>query len=240
MGPRNLLILFFSTIAVSLVILIIFFSLFFKNVDLTFDTKMPESAPELRDRYKNGGNLEGEGGLFRSNINVPSEFRGIDPSAVKPGSAEAPAEEEEEVSETDEQATTETEQQEAPTPDTAPVPDSHDDQDRAPARPEPAPAPKPELPKPQAPKPAEPKPDLQPVVPPATPTGKKDSGGGSYQVYMDGFGNREAAAAKAAEVGGVVRQQGSGYVVQMGVFSSKENADSMANKSGAKVRAASR
>ena len=50
MSPRNLLILFFSTVAVWLVILVIFFSLFFKNLDLDFNTKLPQSAPELFKR----------------------------------------------------------------------------------------------------------------------------------------------------------------------------------------------
>lgn len=54
MGPRNLTILFISTVAVSLVLLILLFSLLAKNVDLSFDTKMPESAPDLGNFYKDG------------------------------------------------------------------------------------------------------------------------------------------------------------------------------------------
>ncbi len=78
MGPRNLLILFFSTVAVSLVILIIFFSLFFKNVDLSFNTRLPESAPDLGKMY--GGETQMDpnskaSGLMRSTVNVPPESR---------------------------------------------------------------------------------------------------------------------------------------------------------------------
>jgi hypothetical protein len=77
MGPRNLLILFFSTVAVSLVILVIFFSLFFKNLDLNFNTKLPQSAPEVGDMYTKGSTMNPEskaGGLLRSTVNVPPEI----------------------------------------------------------------------------------------------------------------------------------------------------------------------
>lgn len=83
MGPRNLLILFFSTVAVSLVILIIFFSLFFKNVDLNFNTRLPESAPDIGRQYATtpGMNPESKAdGLMRSTINVPPEMREPEPA----------------------------------------------------------------------------------------------------------------------------------------------------------------
>jgi len=78
MGPRNLLILFFSTVAVSLVILIIFFSLFFKNVDLNFNTRLPESAPDIGQQYGNSSTMNPDSkadGLMRSTVNVPPEFQ---------------------------------------------------------------------------------------------------------------------------------------------------------------------
>lgn len=77
MGPRNLLILFFSTVAVSLVILIIFFSLFFKNVDLNFNAKLPESAPDLGNLYgKQEETMQSKAeGLLRATINVPPEVK---------------------------------------------------------------------------------------------------------------------------------------------------------------------
>jgi hypothetical protein len=78
MGPRNLLILFFSTVAVSLVILIIFFSLFFKNVDLNFNTRLPESAPDIGRQYASGPNMNPDSkadGLMRSTVNVPPEMQ---------------------------------------------------------------------------------------------------------------------------------------------------------------------
>jgi hypothetical protein len=87
MGIRNLLILFLSALAISLVILVVFFSLFFKNVDLTFDTHPPEAAPELDQFVKDQGGLKQPPdpskaeGIFRSTINVPDETN----LPIKPG-----------------------------------------------------------------------------------------------------------------------------------------------------------
>ncbi|MEB3288150.1 MAG: hypothetical protein VKJ04_11690 [Vampirovibrionales bacterium] len=74
MGPRNLMILFISTVALSLVLLILVFSLFFKNVDLSFDTKMPDSAPDLSNFYKDDKTPSETRGdnVNRSNVNVPA------------------------------------------------------------------------------------------------------------------------------------------------------------------------
>lgn len=90
MGPKNLLILFFSTVAVSLVILIIFFSLFFKNVNLDFNTRLPESAPVVGGRFSDTSTMSPDSkadGLMRSTVNVPPDFKEPEPSAhpdVKP------------------------------------------------------------------------------------------------------------------------------------------------------------
>ena len=77
MSPRNLLLLFFSTMAASLVILIIVFSLFFKNMDLDFNARLPESAPDLGSLYgKREESLQSKAeGLLRATINVPPEVR---------------------------------------------------------------------------------------------------------------------------------------------------------------------
>ncbi len=80
MGPRNLLILFFSTVAFSLVILVIFFSLFFKNVDLNFNTRLPQSAPDIggtqyTDSTAPAMNPDSKAsGTMRSTVNVPPEL----------------------------------------------------------------------------------------------------------------------------------------------------------------------
>lgn len=91
MGPRNLLILFFSTVAVSLVILIIFFSLFFKSVNLDFNTRLPESAPEIGGRFNANSTMSPDSkadGLTRSTVNVPPEFKEPAPDLSKPAGKE--------------------------------------------------------------------------------------------------------------------------------------------------------
>ena len=94
MGPRNLLILFFSTVAVSLVILVIFFSLFFKNIDLNFNTKLPQSAPDIGGLYGKGMSPESKSeGLLRSTVNVPPEIREPDPDRRAAGAIKKAAQE---------------------------------------------------------------------------------------------------------------------------------------------------
>ena len=49
LGFKNVLILFFSAMAVSLVVLVIFFGLFFQKVDFSLNTKPLENAPTIID-----------------------------------------------------------------------------------------------------------------------------------------------------------------------------------------------
>lgn len=53
MGFRNIAILFLSVTAVSMVLLVVVVSFIFQGNDMSFETKMPEAAPELADIYKN-------------------------------------------------------------------------------------------------------------------------------------------------------------------------------------------
>ncbi len=77
MGPRNLLILFFSAVAVSLVILIILSSLVFKNLSLDFNTHMPESTPDIGRQFTGAGptmNPDSKAdNVSRATVNVPPE-----------------------------------------------------------------------------------------------------------------------------------------------------------------------
>ena len=226
MGPRNMLILFFSTLCVSLVLLIILFSFGFKDVDMEFNTKLPEQAPDLGDIYKEEGkpgNSRADG-VTSATVRVP-QAGGAHPLESLTGSS--------------------------PTEDIAP--ELQDDTEEAKK------APLPETKKEDAKKdtgpenpatlPNAPVPDLKPLVSdqkksdqkaeskkedPAPPTA-------TYQVYLDGFTSRESAQQAAEKISGsgaqpFVRGTGSGFIVQVGVFSSKDNADAMAGKTGAKVR----
>jgi len=213
------MILFFSTVAVSLVILIIFFSLFFKDVDLKFNTRLPESAPDLGKFYGDEDDSKASG-LNRSTINVPPEFRPMPDEPVS-----KPSEEKEEVAtssdeETDESVTEQSQERV--------------DIDEQPSAPVPAPAPK------------EPKKEVKKEAPkketlPAEEEKPAEPSTASYQVYMGDFASREdaeaaAARATAAGVSPLIKHSGGRYTVQLGSFSSKENADSLAGRTGARVR----
>src|SRR5690606_22080332 len=72
-----------STVAVSLVILIIFFSLFFKGVDLNFNTRLPESAPDIGRQFSGSSTMSPDSkadGIMRSTVNVPPEMKEPEPS----------------------------------------------------------------------------------------------------------------------------------------------------------------
>ena len=155
MGPRNLLILFFSTVAVSLVILVIFFSLFFKNVDLNFNTKMPESAPDpMMGKIDIDPSSKSED-VSHATVNIPPE--GAEPSYS--GRNKVVDENGEEVPDVDQPPVSD---DELLGNDTPPVPD----EETAP------PAPKP-TPKPRSPYAAPPVPSAPsgPPVPGEAPSG---------------------------------------------------------------------
>jgi hypothetical protein len=88
MAPKNLLLLFCSTLALSLVVLIIFFSLFFKNVDLSFNTREPDSAPSVNLSPTEGilpskEHSKSEA-LQHATINVPPEQKAVESSVPTP------------------------------------------------------------------------------------------------------------------------------------------------------------
>lgn len=84
MGPRNLLILFFSAVAVSLVILIILSSLVFKNLSLDFNTHLPETTPDIGPQFSNqtqSMNPDSKAdNVSRATVNVPPES--VEPAAT--------------------------------------------------------------------------------------------------------------------------------------------------------------
>ncbi|MDX2085344.1 MAG: hypothetical protein SFZ03_08150 [Candidatus Melainabacteria bacterium] len=76
MSIRNVLILFFSALAVALVILIICFSLFFEHLNISFNTHAPESAPDfIASPNDNDNAAEGDSHSLggRANVNVPGD-----------------------------------------------------------------------------------------------------------------------------------------------------------------------
>lgn len=91
MGPRNLLILFFSAVAVSLVILIILSSLVFKNLSLDFNTHMPETTPDIGTQFSSqtqSMNPDSKAdSVSRATVNVPPES--MEPAAPGAGKSDA-------------------------------------------------------------------------------------------------------------------------------------------------------
>lgn len=214
MGPRNLLILFFSTVVISLVVLTIIFSLFFKNWNIELETRVPESAPDLGALYKKkeaGPDAPSEAaGVTHSTVNVPKDA----PIPVEPAEdEEAPAEGIGVL-------------EDGVIPAEEVLPDNGQDNGGL----------RPLIPgaenEPAIPLPGNPEPVIQPQPVQQART---------FQVYLDGFQTRESAQAtadqlKASGIEPFVRGAGNGYLVQVGVYSSRSNAEAMAAKLGAKVR----
>ncbi len=241
MGPRNLLILFFSTVAVSLVILIIFFSLFFKNVDLNFNTRLPESAPDIGNLYGNSPAMSQESkanGLSRSTVNVPPELA---PSTQphEPDKAEA------EISDNELPPVSD----DVILDDLPPVPNAKAPTTEKSTKTTGVPTPS------QPTRTVERKPTEQPVMEPLIPIESMPSNSPpvpqqgqakpetNYKVVLGNYGSKDeadAAAAKAAASGVVpiVKQTGNRYSVQLGSFSNRQNAESLAGKVGANVQKA--
>lgn len=249
MGVRNVLILFFSAMAVSVVILTVFFSLFFKNFDnlVTFDTRLPESAPELGNIYnENGANQSSKAeGVVHSTINVPEDYRkngnttpqapqedpmvGVGADTVNP----------EDSQDTEEALNSDTTKEEDPAPPALEPPAREVKKAAVPNKP-------PSAPKPAAPDQTVPKlPPMPPAPVPAAPTQENTpvrvDKTGMHQVYLDGFASAEAAKKTADElktqgIRALVRQQGTQAVLQLGTFSNKDFAEGLAGRVGGKVK----
>lgn len=168
MGPRNLTILFISTVAVSLVLLILFFSLFFKNVDLSFDTKMPESAPDLGNFYKDGQAHTKGDNVGGANVRVPAGAPPAPAAPSKPASGvgdEDLSKLQEENQEAEDSASEDTEETNAaPTPGGAPLPGTTPSS-KPTAGTSASPVTKPPTPKPAAPAPRPQRIDPEPPPP---------------------------------------------------------------------------
>jgi hypothetical protein len=73
MTLRQLFILFSSATATSLIVLLLFFGLFFESFDITFDTKLPDAAPDFQQWSLPSGRPSVTDALGRAVLNVPVE-----------------------------------------------------------------------------------------------------------------------------------------------------------------------
>ncbi|MGE0201068.1 MAG: SPOR domain-containing protein [Candidatus Melainabacteria bacterium] len=286
MSLRNLMILFFSTLSVSLVILIIFFSFFFQNVDLAFDTKVPESAPDMSGMYvketdnrpektdakakpakaenktdpaarkapvlKTEKHKDAEPDRVTAGVGLSENDVVSHPVAEKPP-AKAAVKAQEKPSTKAEAGKTEPKKTETTGPAKAaekpkePAATAKTAPGKTPGKAISSP---PENPKPQTTLKTDSvhKPVPTPSAETAKPAVKKEDAkpaaaapASQYSVTVDGFSSRDKAAEKAANLnaGGkanaFVKQVGDQYVVQVGVYGNKANADAMAKSVGGKV-----
>lgn len=74
---RSLVVLFVATMAISLLLLMILFNLVFKNIDLNFKTRLPESAPTPEQASAQSGALVEEGSTVSSDTQARFEAEGI-------------------------------------------------------------------------------------------------------------------------------------------------------------------
>ncbi|MBK8189984.1 MAG: hypothetical protein IPK79_05985 [Vampirovibrionales bacterium] len=230
MGFRRILILFFSTMTVSLVILLVLFNLVFKNIDLSFDTKTPESAPILED--------EGPPAEFKAAntgsavVRVPGSPAFVAPAIAPTTQVQTPPPQsaQEAVVESPSHAPPTLVQVEPPPP-------------AAPALRRPMTPPPPPVTRTLEPPDPAFEPRLRPrVAPPApTPVATPPAPKTLYQVYVDGYGSDTEARAAAETLKGRGVEAFSGlsggrHVVKLGTFSSRESAEAVAGQNGAKIR----
>ena len=218
MGARNLLILFFSALAISLVLLILVLAIFFEPLDLTFKTHLPEAAPTSAQIESK---LPGEEDSAQDeipltpepkpslSIKVPGESQTKSSAPTNKTAAEAP----EKPSET------------KPTVG-PPLPDAPTKQEPPSEKPVPE----------QAKQPKKPGTPVQasPIKAPASAT--------LFRVYVTGFSSlsdAQMAASRYASLGvnPTARSLNGRPVLQLGVFSNKAHATTLANQTGAAVQA---
>lgn len=245
MGLRNILVLFFSALAISLVVLMIFFSLFFDQMDLSFNTRLPDAAPNLAGDTPlppDGEDVAPEaggwslGGLYGQEaiINVPSEKRGgpeappfvgvETPVLGEPGKNPGPLQSSTttdpalsgEDSETDLDAPSADEESTRPSSEKQPSSSASPTEQRS------APAP-------------------TPAAPPTTNDGQANNAAPTlYRVYVGGFSSPQearTAAQRFSQLGlnPVVKSHHGQLVVQLGIFSTLESAQRLSQQTGAAV-----
>ncbi len=223
MGARKILILFFSTMTVSLVILIVLFNLVFKNLNMDFETKTPESAPtiqveqseeteepDLSEIYDTSADFQTKG-VNQSKVKVPGHVVAPSPEELKQEKLKQKELEEQAEKESLKEAEKQAKQN---SPSAPKVVNSSGNRSKAPTV------------------------TLKKKKLPEAPTPDRQA---LYQVYMDGFSSEADARAKvdrlkASGVDAFVNTSGRQPIVKLGTFSSPEGAQALASQHGAKVK----
>jgi|GEM_PF-4412839 len=232
LGTKNVLILFFSALSVSLLVLLLLFSFFFKNLNFSVKTKDLENAPVLQDSPIDQGSTPAEEGaslntndswnakslMNKLRINVPKEAERVQQIITDSPEAKTSADDYYIGVESDIKAVKKSLKPNAGEPS---LDTDTDGEDLPPASPIPV-----------APQQTQSSAEASDALTTVTPS--------RYRVYLGGFINRadaEAARTRIAAQGyaPIVKASGSTYQVQAGVFSSKKQANGVASAIGASV-----
>jgi cell division septation protein DedD len=210
LGSRNVWVLFFSALSISLLVLLLLFSFFFKNLDFNVKTKALDEAPTL----ETGINMQ-------STEAMPAEEEGLDPQTLSdrvqlnvPEEAGRLRNKAFAKKKTDPYVGLDAPKSKknatstlAPTPASAPSPSTTETETTAPS--------------PVA------------TVKPVTPTQK-------FRVYLGGFFSRGDAEAtqsrlKAQGYNSIIKQSSTGFEVQLGLYDNEDTAKNVASSTGASL-----
>ncbi len=212
LGSRNVWVLFFSALSISLLVLLLLFSFFFKNLDFKVKTKELDEAPTL------------ETGINMQNTEVSSpEEEGLDPQELKdrlrlnvPDEAGRLRNQSTTKKKTDAYVGVDAPKRKAVAkPSLAPTPVSAETPETASVE---ATSPTPE------------------ATPKAVAVVQK------FRVYLGGFFSRGDAEAtqsrlKAQGYNSIVKQSSGGFEVQLGIYNDESTAKSVATATGASLEA---
>jgi cell division protein FtsN len=242
LGTRNVLILFFSALSISLLLLLVLFSVFFKNLDFSVKTKDLATAPTLGADSTSPGDVvttptienpwSSEAIRQKLNLILPGEAEKLKKSVEdqttamegevgkksSKGSSNVKPDEYYMGVEADPSSITQDENDSSSSDTAAPTPGTGDESE--------TPA--------STRKPVEDAPKVNVVQ--SAPASR------SYRVYMGGFGSRADAENARANLqaqgySAVLKQGSGGYQLQLGVFGDEGRARQLAGQTGASVEA---
>ncbi len=208
MGKRKLFLLFLSAMTVSIIIMVIVYGLFLKDVNFTFNIKNPESAPSPIDAFTNEetakAQAESDDGQGPAKVVVPDNGAKADASnTTADANADTSLQNDKPLTNVVplEPQINNNPDELAPLPDTS-LPDNLDGPDTTPS-----------------------------------PSSNTDAAPTLHYVYLDGFSTKEAAQAAVQQLQDrklaaqpQIRQHKGQVVLQFGVFSDRENAEVMAQQ----------
>ena len=217
LGSRNVWVLFFSALSISLLVLLLLFSFFFKNLDFNVKTKELDEAPTL------------ETNINMQNTEVTSpEDEGLDPQELKDRLRLNVPDEASRLRETSKQSGTSTNKKKDPYVGLeAPKQKASSKSTLAPT---PASAEPPQADQAQT---------TQPVT---ESTPKVVEAVQKFRVYLGGFfsrGDAEATQTRLRTQGynSIVKQGSGGFEVQLGIYNDESTAKNVATATGASLEA---